>query len=169
MRNLAAMLVFMQVLGYGVATWAQDIFQAISRGDEPAVTKLLAHNPRLVHSREKSRGLTPLHVAAAYGRLRVVQILLKHGADVNAKDNLGSTPLFYAVGRNQTGVAQLLLTHGAKADVAVEQKVGAASTGKTVTPLLLAVRQANPQWFNSCCNTVLLSEERWVMPPSPLP
>lgn len=98
MHKLVAVLVFVQVVGYGVATWAQDIFQATIRGDDAAVTKLLARNPRLVHSRERSRGLTPLHVAAAYGRLRIVQILLKHEADANAKDNVGSTPLFYAVG-----------------------------------------------------------------------
>lgn len=145
MHKLVVVLVFVQTVGYGATTWAQDIFHATIRGDDAAVTKLLARNPRLVHSRERSKGLTPLHVAAAYGRLRIVQMLLKHGADANAKDNMGSTPLFYAVGRNQTAVAQYLLTHGAKADVAVEQRVDGVSTGKTITPLLLAVRQANPQ------------------------
>ena len=29
---------------------------------------------------------TPLHLAAGYNRVRVVQLLLQHGADVHAKD-----------------------------------------------------------------------------------
>lgn len=29
---------------------------------------------------------TPLHLAAGYNRVRIVQLLLQHGADVHAKD-----------------------------------------------------------------------------------
>ena len=32
------------------------------------------------------RKSTPLHLAAGYNRTRIVEILLKHGADVHAKD-----------------------------------------------------------------------------------
>lgn len=35
---------------------------------------------------------TPLHLAAGYNRVRIVQLLLQHGADVHAKDK-GSVPI----------------------------------------------------------------------------
>ena len=33
--------------------------------------------------------LTPLHLASWYGHERVVELLLQHGADVNAVDSVG--------------------------------------------------------------------------------
>jgi ankyrin repeat protein len=44
----------------------------------------------------KTRGETALHRAAAFGTLTSVEMLLKHGADVNAKDARGETPLEWA-------------------------------------------------------------------------
>lgn len=37
---------------------------------------------------------TPLHRAAAKGNLKMVQILLKHGASVNLQDSEGNTALY---------------------------------------------------------------------------
>ncbi len=145
MRRLNTTLVSAVCILFASAVYAQDIFQAASRGDTSALNRLLARNPQLVRAREKERGLTPLHVAAAYGHLPAVQTLLKHGAEVNARDQLGSTPLFYAVGRNQIAVARELLSHGADVNVAVEYRVAGVSAGKVITPLVLAVQRANPQ------------------------
>jgi serine/threonine-protein phosphatase 6 regulatory ankyrin repeat subunit B len=145
MRKLTITLVAALFMLLASAVDAQDIFQLVSRGDVLAVNRLLARNPQLVRARENKRGLTPLHVAAAYGHLPVVQTLLKHGAEVNAKDHMGSTPLFYAVGRDQISVARELLSHGADVNIAVEHRVAGVSAGKVITPLVLAVRRANPQ------------------------
>ncbi len=41
-------------------------------------------------------GITPLMLAAQNAKLDVVELLLKHGAKVNAKDNMGKTALDYA-------------------------------------------------------------------------
>ena len=38
-------------------------------------------------------GLTPLHYAVRSGKLPLIQLLLDHGADVNARDPDGLTPL----------------------------------------------------------------------------
>lgn len=51
-----------------------------------------------VHSGEAARG-TPLHKAAAVGNLRAVELLLAHGARVDALDGSGLTPLAYALRR----------------------------------------------------------------------
>ena len=39
---------------------------------------------------------TPLHSAALSGHHFILQLLLKHGADVQAKTNIGATPLHLA-------------------------------------------------------------------------
>ncbi|TKC52981.1 hypothetical protein EI555_015631, partial [Monodon monoceros] len=68
---------------------------------------------------------TPLHLAAGYNRVRIVQLLLQHGADVHAKDKgyhgacvnamdlWQFTPLHEAASKNRVEVCSLLLSHGA--------------------------------------------------------
>jgi hypothetical protein len=75
-------------------------------------------------------GATLLHVAAEYGSLRAAELLLKHGAEVNARAEIdesglgGQTPIFHAV--TQYGdwgleVAELLIDRGA--DLSVRAKL----------------------------------------------
>jgi len=57
---------------------------------------------------------TPLHSAAWYGDLEMVQVLHEYGFDVNAKNSVGCTPLTFAIVYcNDPRVARLLIEHGA--------------------------------------------------------
>ena len=56
---------------------------------------------------------TPLIKAAAYGRIRVVKLLLEKGADVNKHNEGGETPLHYAARHGHVKVMEILLDHGA--------------------------------------------------------
>ena len=49
--------------------------------------KLITSHPHAVNCRDlDGRHSTPLHFAAGYNRVAAVELLLKHGADVHAKD-----------------------------------------------------------------------------------
>ena len=56
---------------------------------------------------------TPLHKAAQSGNAEVAELLLKHGAAVEARDKNGFTPLHTAASFNQTKVVDVLLRSGA--------------------------------------------------------
>ena len=57
---------------------------------------------------------TPLHLAAELGNLRMVRLLLKAGAKVNALDSDRGTPLDWAVGTLHNDTAAFLRKHGGK-------------------------------------------------------
>lgn len=61
-------------------------------------------------------GLTPLHRAAYYGLTDLVKLLLAHGADVHATEEVGWTPLHYAAAMSHPEIVELLLTEGADID-----------------------------------------------------
>ncbi|KAG7275501.1 hypothetical protein CRUP_032544, partial [Coryphaenoides rupestris] len=74
---------------------------------------------RRVYSPERElRGHSPppLHFAAGYNRLAVVELLLQGGADVHAKDKGGLVPLHNACSYGHLEVAQRLVQRGAAVD-----------------------------------------------------
>jgi ankyrin repeat protein len=64
----------------------------------------------------------PLHDAAHFGSVRVVQALLSNGADVHAMDAAGWTPLHMAAAHGRAGIIRALVAAGA--DVHVEDGEG---------------------------------------------
>ena len=86
--------------------------------------ELLRHNGADPHCRANEMR-TPLHSAAYYGDLEVVQKLIEYGADISAEDLEGCTPLYFAsegVYPKDRTVLRLLLEHGA--DVNARTKDG---------------------------------------------
>jgi ankyrin repeat protein len=62
--------------------------------DQGEVARYLIENGARINARAKDRhGGTPLHWAAALGRLEMARRLIDAGADLNAGDNDGFTPL----------------------------------------------------------------------------
>jgi ankyrin repeat protein len=55
---------------------------------------------------------TPLHIAASFGRLEVIEALLALGAPLDVKDRKGRTPLDVAVLNQQDAAASLLRKAG---------------------------------------------------------
>jgi ankyrin repeat protein len=78
------------------------------------VVEILLHagavDPRARLGRAKK---TPLHIAAEAGCPAAVELLLKYGADVNARDARGSTPLHAAAAAGKPESVRALLEGGA--------------------------------------------------------
>jgi len=62
-------------------------------------------------------GRTPLHYAARGGKLKVVEILVKSGAQIDGQDFIGRTALHYAAERGKLKVVEILVKSGAQIDV----------------------------------------------------
>ncbi|KAK7504136.1 hypothetical protein BaRGS_00004440 [Batillaria attramentaria] len=62
-------------------------------------------------------GLSPLHAAVLEGNLAAVQLLVKHGADVNTQDTDTWTPLHAACAEGHCEIVRLLLANGARKDL----------------------------------------------------
>lgn len=102
---------------------AVTIHEAAALGDEQTIAYLLDYEGGLIHEYSYD-GWTPLHLAAFFGALEAVQLLLDRGADIHAisKNHLLNTPLHAATAAKRTGVVHLLLQKGA--DVSSRQKKG---------------------------------------------
>ena len=67
---------------------------------------------------------TPLHAAALANACEAAEVLLKNGADINARDEDGLTPLHYAAVANAYKVAEVLLKNGADVNAKAEDYGG---------------------------------------------
>ena len=65
-----------------------------------------------MHVRKKN-GWTPLHEASCYGHLEIMWLLLDHGVDRNATNDIRCTPLPLAASRGQFAATKLFVEQGA--------------------------------------------------------
>jgi len=92
-----------------------NIQQAVYGGRVNRVKKLLDRKPISIHS-TNGYGETLLHIAANQGDVPMVALLIRRGAEIDARDRYGRTPLFSAVGGTfgpHPEVAKMLVDHGA--------------------------------------------------------
>lgn len=75
-------------------------------------------------------GRSPLHIAAWQGNASMVELLIRHGADVNAVDREQRTPLQSAAWQGHESVVWLLLKHGASGDQPCSQGATPLSIGE---------------------------------------
>jgi ankyrin repeat protein len=90
-----------------------DVFSAAALGSLAALGEAL-HQPGAVNAFAYD-GWTPLHLAAFFGQLDAVRILLERGADLGAvsRNSMTNTPLHAATAGRHERIARLLLEHGA--------------------------------------------------------
>ncbi|EEC00316.1 tankyrase, putative [Ixodes scapularis] len=112
---------WVDLLGTGCPrNWKTDmqLLEAAKAGNLDLVRSLVEADADVVNCRDvDGRQSTPLHFAAGYNRVPVVEFLLQRGADVHAKDKGGLVPLHNACSYGHYQVADLLVKHGASVNV----------------------------------------------------
>ena len=115
-RTLLSRFVILSLitLAWSVPAFCGEIHDAVRAGDLAKVKALLKDNPSLVSRKE---GDAPLHLAVKSHNKDMVELLLAHGAKVNARNVIKMTPLQLAVTSDYKDIAELLLTKRAKVNV----------------------------------------------------
>lgn len=129
------------------------LLEAAKAGDLDTVRRIVLATPHTVNCRDlDGRHSTPLHFAAGFNRVPVVEFLLEHGAEVHAADKGGLVPLHNACSYGHYEVTELLVKHGANVNVSDLWKFTplheAAAKGKYDIVKLLLKHGADPSKKN---------------------
>jgi len=117
----------------------EQLVQAVMTNNAQALDLLLQMYPALANDRDPKNGITPLMVAAANDLVELVDVLLKHKADINTKDKDGNTALMLTLETKAWKGTRLLIDAGANLDIANNEGQTALlkSVGNKWTPLSL--------------------------------
>src|SRR5579863_5792706 len=88
----------------GLAAPAGSVADAILRDDKPALRSLLQQKADV--NIPLPDGSTALHWAVEGDDLEILEILIRAGANVNARDRYGLTPLYYAATNSNAGLVE---------------------------------------------------------------
>ncbi len=133
-----------------------DVLGAVVSSNNPTMLELVLNkNVCVAKSRVNqpctscNDGLTPLMLAACLGSEECVQILLKHGADVNTPhEKTGGTALHYAAANKKDTTMCLLEQHGADKSIRLEDGSTAKmlrDSAETVDTLARMIQALNCQ------------------------
>jgi ankyrin repeat protein len=160
MNRLIVLLISVVALN-GADPTSSNWYQAIRNNDLSSIKRMASSRPAL--EIRDARGTTPLMYAAAVGSVEALNVLLKAGAEVNAKNGLNVTPLHFA-GAEMAKVRMLV---DAGADVDAKSKgertaliVAAGRPGSHETVRLLLSKGANTTVADRGSFTALIEAAR---------
>jgi|GEM_PF-2129917 len=130
-------------------------------GNKAAVASLIAQGAE-VNARDDKLGMTPLHGAAFRGHKEIAELLIAHGAAVDAGDKGGRRPLHWAAQNGHRDMVELLIAKGA--NVNAPDKSGHTPVVLASTPeiaKLLLDKGANVKDENGCESLIYTAEHGW--------
>jgi ankyrin repeat protein len=102
-----------------------------------------------------SMGLTPLHLAALLGHVKILELLIQHGGDISRRDGRGWTALHCCVSKGHESALALMMDCGGDDMIELIDKEGntplhtAAEEGHLECARLLLETAANPDLMNA--------------------
>eukprot|EP00292_Cryptomonas_paramecium_P016579 CAMPEP_0113693392 /NCGR_PEP_ID=MMETSP0038_2-20120614/19637_1 /TAXON_ID=2898 /ORGANISM="Cryptomonas paramecium" /LENGTH=205 /DNA_ID=CAMNT_0000615455 /DNA_START=206 /DNA_END=823 /DNA_ORIENTATION=+ /assembly_acc=CAM_ASM_000170 len=155
---------------------AQDLFSAVSRGDDHTMKLILAESNLFPNSCDDA-GRTALHFACAAGKSQLVDLLIAAKADLNVRDHRGYEPLQEAIRGGHGDVVKTLVKAGVilseNAEIELEAEMfGACFLGdqfrlKRMMQAMELTRPARPSFSrknHNSCDTNPLSCSRQDIP-----
>lgn len=138
----------LDVFVYGTRRLSPDEFLGVVQANDLEAAALqLKVNPSLV-AEHYGPNATFLHLAVGQNRREMAELLLKHGADVNAQEATKVTPLMLAAGSGYVILVRLLLEHGADPNLGNAEGLRplhlVADKGYTAVAELLLAAKADP-------------------------
>ena len=91
-----------------------NLYEAARRNDGAGALQLIDRGSDV--NALAQGGNAPLHIAAEFGNIDVMKVLLSHNANVNLRNARGHTPLWEAATRGEPDAVELLLRNGASVD-----------------------------------------------------
>ncbi|KAL4235703.1 Transient receptor putative cation channel subfamily A member 1 [Mactra antiquata] len=96
--------------------------QAAAKGNLEEFKRLYETDASRLTIRD-GKGFRPIHKAAEFGRINILQFIQQKGGDINVQDKQGNTPLHVAVKNDQTKSVNFLLDNGADSTVLNEDQL----------------------------------------------
>ena len=114
---------------------SDDLFEAIESGDIAAVKEILDKNPELIEIKNKD-GQTPFLHSILCDQLKIAELLLSRGADINSRNGEGETlSLHLSALYNKKEWVEFLLKNGADVNMKTANEYG-------ITPVFFAARNS---------------------------
>ncbi|MFP6598584.1 MAG: ankyrin repeat domain-containing protein, partial [Candidatus Hydrogenedentota bacterium] len=98
------------------------VLNSIVAGDTQQTSRLLNAKPAIIHTITGKHAWTLLHMASSGGNARLVDLLLRHGSQVNAQNIFGKTALHYAALKGHVQIVGLLLDNNADLSILFKGK-----------------------------------------------
>lgn len=115
-------------------TILHKICSNINKYSEAIIKILLEKGATSIINQQNKIGYTPLHIACFSKNTKIIELLLKNGADINISDNNGDLPLHMLCKINDNNNIQILLRRGSSQSKNDEGK----------TPLMIICELPNP-------------------------
>lgn len=90
----------------------QELHAAIEQGLEEKFMHMV-DEAQVDPNAPNQAGNLPIHTAAYYGRIRILEVLLERNIDVNTTCPRGNSPLHYAAAQSHEEAVKFLVNHGA--------------------------------------------------------
>ncbi len=97
-----------------------ELYNAVKSGDVKKVNELLTEKTKAMICPYYNQTL--LHVAAHFGHLDIVKILIQMNCDIDAKDSSNRTPLTETIRDKHSNVAEYLIDRGADVNIITKDK-----------------------------------------------
>lgn len=120
MKKIFHFVFLLFLLGFLTGCLGLALHNAASQGDDKAIIALLKEGQD-INAKQLGFSDTPLHLAAKYGNLSSVKLLLDGGAKIDIVSYGGWTPLIWSSMKGHAAVSKLLIERGADTGYAIDQ------------------------------------------------